>query len=237
MKRSLFPVLAFSSFCLGVALFSGASSATTLLSAVDQGNVKDDGEHVRLGTNYAVGNASLGTDFRDFFIFDLSSLTGNVVTSASLDIFLPETGYSSSDTSETLMLFDVSSTSIASLVGTTGGVMDVNNYTDLGTGAVYGSSVVTESLENTVINIALSAAAITDLNAAIGTLFAVGGDLTTASVAPGQEIIFVNTQDIPLSQTVLRLETTSVPEATTLALLTLSFAGIGYQRRKRAKAE
>ena len=96
------------------------------------------------------------------------------IASAKLALSVPATGYISADPSENYELHDVT-TSLGNLLNGTGGVAA---HTDLGTGVVYGSRMMTAADSGNVVEIELNSSAIAALNAAIG-LFGIGGSITT----------------------------------------------------------
>jgi hypothetical protein len=208
------------------------------LSALDQGHLMDDGKHYLWTTNYAAGDDAAGRQFRSFYIFDLASLAGSMVTGATLNIFLPsDDGYYSPDNSETYSLYDILPTNVAPLVGTTlTSLTNLSIFEDLGNGVTYGNKIITGSDAGSIINIVLGASGLADINAAIGGLFGIGGAMTSINQPPEvQEVIFVNTQDIPLTNTTLVLLTTPVPEPTAILLLSLGLMGLVGVRRKMYK--
>jgi dipeptidyl aminopeptidase/acylaminoacyl peptidase len=114
-------------------------------------------------------------EYRNFFTFDLSSLTGRVI-SARLE--LTRFGYGSADPSETLGLFDVS-TGARTLNRNNGASAAI--FEDLGTGTSYGTFEVSGSAEpSDVLSLPLNAAALADINAAAGGFFSMGGRLLSA---------------------------------------------------------
>lgn len=166
---------------------STAASAT-VLDATERGTYRDSGVFGSGGSgtsvgNYITGGLSNGAEFRSFFNFDLSAVTGQV-TEAVLTISLDRTRAFSPDPIETLGIFDVTS-DIPTLLDGSGGVAA---FDDLGSGISYGgASVLTDSTSGT-LSIALNALALLDLNAAIGGDFALGGAVT--SLSGGTELLF-----------------------------------------------
>jgi hypothetical protein len=228
MKRSIFLfMLAAALLCAGVLQVE----ATTILTYTDRGWYTSDGFHDPDEPNYIVGRYDV--DYRNFFVFDLSSVTGTI-TSATLKLFNPSdrpgSGYLSPDATETLELYDVS-TSIASLTdGTTG----VSAFTDLGSGTSFGSTIVSVADNGTFITITLNASALSALNVA-GGLFAIGGAVTTLS-GPDFQYVFGNSDLNP--GTTLELETTTaLPTPGTLALFGISFMSMLVNLRRRKKPE
>jgi len=137
------------------------------------------------GTNYITGLCSNcgGPLFRDFFSFNLP--VGITITTASLN--LNTYIYDSLNSSETLSLFDVS-TSLNSLLAGTGGVAA---YNDLGSGTVYGSRVYTLADQNLFRSISLNASAVTAMQQSLGTSFVIGGSLAdTAVPEPSTWVLF-----------------------------------------------
>ncbi len=227
------PVLAIAACLALAASLASTVHAQVTLNALNRGAYDSTGIFGTGGSGTPSGNylAGLytGLEYRDFFNFDLTSVSGTIL-SAQLVINNNNTIQSSPDASETLGIFDYSG-SIASLVGGTGGVTAFN---DLGTGTSFGSlSLPTTSFSgtgNATIN--FNAAGIAALNAALGGQFAVGGALTTISSTANQ-YVFGGTIDFPATQLVL----TTVPEpsgVSLLALAALTAQGIRWQSRRKA---
>ena len=63
-------------------LSAAGVEADTTLNAVDSGWYNSLGEHDGANLNYVVGvvDAIEGLEFRDFFVFDLSSVSGPIVS-------------------------------------------------------------------------------------------------------------------------------------------------------------
>ena len=167
--------------------FTNFASAT-VLDATERGTYRDSGVFGTAGSgtsvgNYITGGLNTGAEFRSFFNFDLSGVTGQI-TEAVLNISLDQTRAFSPDPSETFSVFDVTS-DIPSLLDESGGV---EAFEDLGSGTSYGfADVLTDSTSGT-LSIALNALALLDLNAAVGGDFALGGAVT--SLSGGTELLF-----------------------------------------------
>lgn len=160
-----------------------------------------------------------------YFLFDLSALSSNV-SSATLVITVPYSSYISSDPSETFQLYDVSSTSFAALQNQNT-TWNFGVYDDLASGTKYGSRVFTAADNHTTITIDLNADAIAAINASKGSLFAIGGALTTLGSATEQLFGFTNYA----TNTTLQLTSAPVPEPATAMLLA---AAPLLLRRRRA---
>ena len=113
--------------------------------------------------------------YNSYFIFDLSGITGDktgVRLRLELELYL------SGDLSETFSVYDVS-TDAATLEANGTGQTAI--FDDLQTGNVYGTFEVTSGDVGTIIEIPLSAEAVSDINNAAGGFFAVGIHLETYS--------------------------------------------------------
>ncbi|KIO50003.1 hypothetical protein SQ11_03675 [Nitrosospira sp. NpAV] len=136
-----------------------------------------EGAHKQINTNYIAGVARgcCGSDanFNNFFTFDLSNVTGSVLSASltlnSWDIVGPgPLDYS---------LFDITSPLPEVRATATGN--DLSIYNDLMSGSIYGSFSYTEADENKLRSIVLNSIGISALNGALGGEFGIGG-----SVAP-----------------------------------------------------
>src|SRR4029079_6274681 len=134
----------------------------------DSGWYNATGSHTPTNTNYLTGQFN-SVDERSFFVFDLATVTGNIV-GAELRLANPSSGYSSPDPTETLAMWDVT-TPIATLTAGGSGLTAI--YNDLGTGTQFGLRSVSAADNNTTVIIPLNPAAVTALNAQRGSQFAI----------------------------------------------------------------
>jgi len=209
--------------CIAVTGAGSAHADTVTLNSTSFGWWDSTGTHTAVITNYGTGDDAENVDHRSFFVFNLSGLSGTVV-SATLQIFNPI--YLSPDPSETLSIFDVS-TSIAAL--TASGTGQVGIYNDLGTGTLFGSTSVSAANNGANVNIPLNSAALAALQSGLGGSFAFGGSLTTLS-APGlvEGVFLLSSANTGTRQLVLN----TIPEPATLVLLGSGLAAIGIARRR-----
>lgn len=126
-------------------------------------------------------------DARNFFVFDLTGVTQAIAT-AKLAVLVPSQpgpGYVSADASENFELHDVV-TPITALRDGTGGA---DAYSDLASGAVYGSRTFTAADIGNVVEITLNSSAVSALDAATG-LVGIGGSITTLDATANDEFAF-----------------------------------------------
>jgi hypothetical protein len=206
-SKFLLPLLTGLICCSG-----GSVKAATVINASDQGWYDASDASWVNNPNYAAGVYS-GVDQRSWFVFDLPTVSaGEGFTAATLILAMPSGGYMSSQPSETYTLYDVTTgANILSLRGTQSGA-----YADLGSGSVYGQTVVLPSSQGGFVQIDLTAQALADMTAHAGDTFVIGGAATSLVTPNGDESIFgfsSNGGGVSLSYT-----TGVVPEPGVLAL-------------------
>ncbi|MDB6079277.1 MAG: Alkaline phosphatase [Akkermansiaceae bacterium] len=209
-----------------VASISSSSAATAVIAASDQGWYDATDLSWVANPNYAVGKYD-DVEQRSWFVFTLPAVApGEGFTAATLLIDLPSGGYQSTQPTETFTLYSVTtSAGVLGLRGTQAGV-----FSDLGTGTVYGQTVVQPSGQGTTIQLTLSAQALTDMTAAGGGTFVIGGAATSLVPANHDEAIFgfsSNGGGVSLSYT-----TGAVPEPGAVALLGC-FGAAALLRKRR----
>lgn len=230
-RRPLSAVLVCSAVLGLVSSVAGPVDAAPIVSsATDSGWYNDSGNHGSSNPNYIAGWRG-NIEYNNFFVFDLSSVTGTIV-GAELRLENPTSGYESPDATETYSLFDVS-TSIASL--TAGGSGLTGTFADLGSGTSYGSLVMSVSDNGTVVTISLNSAGIAALNAAAGGSIAIGGAVTTLTMTTNviENVFAFSSNGTETKELVL----TTIPEPSSLALFGVGALGLGgarWRRRMRA---
>jgi hypothetical protein len=201
-----------------------ASADTVEIGADQSGYVTEDGLVLNPSGNYFTGQLD-GTEYRGYFIFDLSSLAGLEITSA---VFRLDTDdYQSVDLTETVNFFQYTG-SISTLTGapTTSGTA----FDDLANGTLLGSQVYSEAEQDDVLDITLDSAAIAVLNSGISAGSIAFGAVMISISGPSDQWVYGQSDDLG-SIRQLRLETQPVPEPSTAALLAL---GAGLLARRRA---
>jgi hypothetical protein len=215
---------------------TNASAGLITLNATNSGTYAGSGDSY--DGNYSVGwfSGQFADEFRNFFVFDLSSVSGTI-TSATLRLSSydpPSSGYVSNDPTETFSLFNVS-TPLANLINGSGGVAA---FTDLGSGTLFGSSVINDQLD--FENISLNAAGLAFLQSNLGAnQIAFGGAVTSLVKGNSPEALFNATTGQLTRQLILTTEDaapggSSVPEPSTLLLAGLALITLSAAKRKKA---
>lgn len=190
-----------------------------ILDAVDSGRYDQTGFHEPADAGYMVG--SLGSQvFRNWFVFDLSGVLPGSVTAGELVVFNPVGGYVS--TSPTLT-FNLSEVSTAIDVLRAGGAGQLGIYNDLLDGLNYGKTAARPGDVGTDIPVPLSSDALAALNRQAGSLFAIGGAITSGLI--GNQALFVGSSDAHARRLVLTA--TPVPEPASIVLLVCAAALMG----------
>jgi hypothetical protein len=210
--------------------FLTLDAGTITLDASDLGWYDNAGAHISTNKNYIAGDDGLGAEYRDYFVFDLSGLSGSII-SAQLSLYNPcatclahaVNGYDSVNPSETYQVTNVTTPVAALEANSAGGTTAI--FADLGTNTVYGSQVVSVSDDGQQVVITLDASAIAALNAATG-LFAFGGEIVGLPSSPSgapERAMFINTNlTMPPDVTELIL-TTGVSEPASWMLTSAGF--------------
>lgn len=174
------------------------------IQASDAGWYTDNGTHFADNDNYVVGTLNNHT-YHDFFVFDLTTVSGPI-TSAELSLYVPSTvGYVNSNSSAiTYQNWDVS-TQLSLLTSNQTSATSI--FSDLGTGTLFGTVTVGPEVQGQQVHVSLNGAALSAILAAEGGQFAIGGAAFAA--------------------------TSAVPEASTWAMLLLGFVGVSFVAYRR----
>jgi hypothetical protein len=218
-------------------LISFSAAATTIeFTATDTGWHSARGRHDPDNTNYAVGwsfTSAAEPETRNFFAFDLAALSSvQPIVSAELHLWMPRTGYLSTDVSELYRLYSVETDS--TILVSSGTIGSTAVFDDLGTGSIFGELMTfkpPDRIQGTVISIALNQSAIQAINDSAGGNFAIGGAIETLRRDRDLEVLFSNS-----GPDQFRIEPTLVlviPEPSSLQLLFVGLAWFGTHRRGR----
>jgi hypothetical protein len=185
-----------------------------MVPAIDAGfyriTLEDNGFHDPADTSYQAGRDGID-QYRNFFVFDIPDVP---IDAAQLLVLNPPGGYASVDASETYAVFDVS-TPVADLVA--GGNNRNTIFVDLGSGLLFGSTVISEQDNGQTVAITLTPDAVAGLNDARGQLFAIGGALTSIEES-GRQYVFLTSQ-LDANVILSLAEPLPVPEPPGAALL------------------
>ncbi len=221
-------------------LITSTASAQVVINSSDLGWYTDTGVHDTDNHNYFTG-LLLESEYRSFFHFDLGSVSGSLL-SAELRIYNPTTdigGFVGSDASESITLFDVS-TSTSSLLDGSAGIAAFN---DLGSGLSLGSAIITPASNGTFTVINLNASGITLLQAALGSNISFGAALNSIVGLDDQGVFGFSDFDLVAGNAQLGLtldqgQFTPVPETSTYGLIgAAGLIGIVVLRRRRNAAK
>lgn len=175
--------------------------------------------------DYFTGSNAQGT-WRSGYYFDLTSVSGTVI-GATLE--LQAYDYSSSAPSETIEFFD-------SFWNPATSTADAPSFGDLGSGTSYGAfAIAAGSAPTDLLSFPLNAAAIVDINSSLGSIFRIGGALTSlnGTAVSGVEGVFLNSSESGVQRLVL---TTSVPEPAAVAMVGLAVLPPLRRRTRRSIA-
>ncbi len=224
-------------FALLLAFAISASAAAITVDTSDRGYYYSYDFSDATNKNYITGQINVGAStvyFHSFFAFNaLTGLTGPIV-GATLNLYNPVAGYSSSQPSETLDI-DGFSGNVAQLEA--GGTVP-GEYAALAAGPLYGTRSVSPADDNSALSILLDSAAIAFLNANSGNPFAFGGylsgipasDTSTRFVFGGSAFVIANDGNTTLT---VVTGPASVPEPQTLFLAASGLLGVLIPRKFR----
>jgi hypothetical protein len=230
-------------FCFGAL----TASAAVIVDTSDRGYYYATDFHDNTNKNYLtgqltvnVGGTNIVNDYHSYFAFSALSGLGGPITGATLFLFNPAGGYTSPNSSETLVIDSVSG-NIATLES---GGTNSGEYNALAAGTSFGSAAVNAATDANFVAVTLNAAAIAFLNSSGSSPFAFGGYLSGtpfADQASHYEFgasAFTNAAD---GNTYLSLTigtSASTPEPGTVGLMAIglvAIAGIGRCARASSK--
>lgn len=186
----------------------------------NQGWWSDSANNVTGNTWYLIGHTPLNREYRNFFSFDISSLSGTVV-GAELTLVRGESSVSNEAT-ETIEFFNVS-TDAVTLTLNTGNNPAI--YEDLGTGTSYGAFEVDgQGVATSTLNFDLNLAALADISST-GQYFSLGGRLISDD---GNDSLFSDTGGYDAY-----LSITTVPVPTAAWLFGSALVGLTGVKRKK----
>ena len=213
---------------LSFAASLSSAAATTVINSYASGFYQNTGGTPSPGSTSIIEDSTRN----NYFAFDLSGLSAlaGTVTGAKLTIFGSNGLFlfnSTTPASLTYSIYDVT-TNIGALTGHSAGAAA---FTDLGSGVVYGSTSFAASTGASPQLVIDLSGGLNDITAALGGLFALGGD---SSLVSNQGFLWSSSFRDPAAQ--LTLETTPIPAALPLFASGVGLIGLLARRRKQRHA-
>ncbi len=209
-----------------------AVAATTTFNDIARGAYSDGGVFGTGGSGNFDGNYLTGfytgggdTEYRSFFTFDLTGLAGTV-TSATFSVDLGPPAFGEGPSPVTLNL--VAYSGDISILDSGGA--GVAGFAALASGTFLGS-LTASTTDTGVMIITLNSAALAAIQAAEGSYFAIGGSLVGT---PPTDYLFGNS--ILTSPNQLVVDTTTIPEPSTLLLVAPGALGVAILLRRKIMA-
>ena len=210
-------------------LGNGASAATFEVNAFARGCLYSNGDYgcgfsgTGTGTYYT-GN-SLGQNLRAFLVFDLSGVTGTIVSASFSFLDNSDFAYNSADATEAVGFFRLGANTVAEVLTNTG---DANTYSALGTGTNLGYPSFSAAMTSGDVSHSLSASWIAELNE--GGTFGVGMNFITLA-GSSEEGVFGASMHSAVKLTLETGSISTVPVPASLPLLLAGVGGIALMRR------
>jgi hypothetical protein len=188
--------------------------------------------------NYFAGMDTINTEFRNWFVFDLTPVQGTIV-GMTIHLGMPDGnpehplitgGYRSPHPFENYEMYSVE-TSPATLMGGNAGLAAFN---DLGAGSFFGNMFITEAQEGQVLGIPLNPSAMASAMASINSdkEWAIGGRVSTLIPINQWQGVFAGSHSGPVNNVFISIQT-AVPSPSAALLL---WAGVISSHRRRQRS-
>ena len=214
--------------CLVGCLFAGSANAAVMtLDATNNGNYADDGYHDPGYNGTYTGGGPVHNN-NSFYSFDVSSLSSvNTINSASITFYSGNGIYGSTDAFETVQIWDVNTA-----VGL-GSSLAV--YNDLMTGVQYGQTDVYASQYDSMpeFSVALSSLSFADiLN---DSSFSLGAYVSSINAVEDAGL-WGSSPILPAAYLTVDYDIAApVPEPSSITLMSLGLAGLGFANWRRQR--